>query len=661
MPEEALLFNLVTTNFDRHGAIGVVGVRLLELGVQMHLCKTVPDATVEFMMTVKHALLDPVVHQAIMVKQGAYNGRVPRGSRQLAQEITRMFEAYIGVHCNAFGLVRSQTLVKDIYHLPMVAACEAVRVWEATTSVSLRGGFNSGAGSEHVPQPDATRAALSALYKTTLPDGCPELAQEFASTPEAHRPGRMALGMDALHAMTVLAITSFWEDIAPPQLWRIVSVILSQEFLHHIPHRLNPQLVRWPNKNDHLHVLFWFGCQALAGHEQAMRNFVYELIRPAILALRAFYFPLYLPNARIPFDWSNRIIVNPAMRHMLLRYVEGRSLGLYAGLMPDLRVKTVVEDAQRLLGTETQYITYDDTMGQIDNPSKILQETGNVYEPPVSPEFCLIVATVSGFPTRPTTEIETAIEQFLWLNFPHNLQAMILRFGAVNGELDGSVIMRIRHDCLYSIFEGNMVAGVHTIGRLSLQLDRDIRRGQCSGKLLNIVHRSIDAGTLAQRGLSAYRHLLLAPPGPLLPKAGVKIPMPMFSKEDLKVRSHGISGVGYVPDADCPVVDGCAVQFWAKGYLGSDPMALFGTDDRACLWPYAVRMDEGGWTCSILFNGLVSDTFLNNLNVVLPRLNGIEGEWVRMHPGAVQRWVAEVVQRKAQMHRFVVDCGKSGR
>ena len=42
-------------------------------------------------------------------------------------------------------------------------------------------------------------------------------------------------------------------------------------------------------------------------------------------------------------------------------------------------------------------------------------------------------------------------------------------------------------------------------------------------------------------------------------------------------------------------------------------------------------MDEGGWTCSILFNGLVSDTFLNNLNVVLPRLNGVEGEWVRMH------------------------------
>ena len=99
-----------------------------------------------------------------------------------------------------------------------------------------------------------------------------------------------------------------------------------------------------------------------------------------------------------------------------------------------------------------------------------------------------------------------------------------------------------------------------------------IRRGQCSGKLLNFVQRSIDAGTLAQRGLSAYRHLLLAPPGPLLPKAGVKVPMPMFSKEDLKVRSHGISGVGYVPDAECPVVDGCAVQFWAKGCLGSNAM-----------------------------------------------------------------------------------------
>ena len=85
-------------------------------------------------------------------------------------------------------------------------------------------------------------------------------------------------------------------------------------------------------------------------------------------------------------------------------------------------------------------------------------------------------------------------------------------------------------------------------------------------------------------------------------------------------------------------------------------------------------MDEGGWTCSTLFDGLVSDTFLKNLNVVLPRLNGVEGEWVRMYresrcllcfsaltraaiAGAVQRWVAEVVQRKAQMHRFVVGCG----
>ncbi|KAI5893130.1 uncharacterized protein SCHCODRAFT_02666280 [Schizophyllum commune H4-8] len=401
----ALLANLVTADFDLHGA----------------------------------------TEAAIMVKQGAYNGRVPRGSHQLAQEITRMFEAYIGVHCNMFGLGRSQTLVKDIYHLPMVAACEAVKVWEATTSVSLRGGFNFGAGSEHVPQPDATRAALSALYTTTLPDGCPELAQEFASTPGAHRPGRMALGMDALHAMTVLAITSFWEDIAPPQLWRIVSVILSQEFLHHIPHRLNSQLVRWPNKNDHLQVFFWFGCQALAGHEQAMQSFVYELIRPAILALRAFYFPLYLPNARIPFDWSNRIIFVtadwlPAMRYMLLRYVEGRSLGLYAGLMPDLRVKTVVEDAQRLLGTETQYITYDDTMGQIAG------------EWPVNRWIC-------NHTTRPNTaNIEAVIEQFLCLNFPRNLQSTILRFGTVKGELDGSVIMCIRDDCVYSIFEGNMMA-----------------------------------------------------------------------------------------------------------------------------------------------------------------------------------------------------------
>ena len=34
-----------------------------------------------------------------------------------------------------------------------------------------------------------------------------------------------------------------------------------------------------------------------AGHEQAMRNFVYELIRPAILALRAFYFPLYVASS----------------------------------------------------------------------------------------------------------------------------------------------------------------------------------------------------------------------------------------------------------------------------------------------------------------------------------------------------------------------------
>ncbi|KAL1702418.1 hypothetical protein EV121DRAFT_293290 [Schizophyllum commune] len=503
IPEKSLLSNLVTTDCDRHGAIGAVGARLLELGVQTHLCKTVPDATVEFMTTVKRALMDPVVHQAIMVKQGAYTGRVPRGSHQLAQEVTRMFEAYIGVHCNTSGLARSQALVKDIYQLPMAAACEAVKV-----CITLRGAFDLGAWSEDVPQPDATRAALTALYVTP-----------------------------------------------PPRLWRIVSVILSQEFLHHITHRLYPQRVRWPNKNDHLQVLFWFGCQALAGHEQAMRNFVYEHIRPAILALREFYFPLYLPNARIP-----------SMRHMLLRYVEGHSLGLYAGLMPDSRVKTVVEDAQRLLGTVTQYITYDDTMRQIDNPSKIRQDAGNVYEPPVSPEFCLIVATVSGFSTRPTTaELEIAIEQFLWLNFPRNLQASIFRFGATNGELDGSVILRIRHDCLYSIFEGNMISGVHTIGGLSLQLDRDIRRGQCSGKLLNFVQRSIDAGTLAQRGLSAYRHLLLAPPGPLLPKAGVKIPMPMFSKEDLKVRSHGISGVGYVPDAECPVVDGCAVQFWAKG------------------------------------------------------------------------------------------------
>ena len=75
--------------------------------------------------------MDPVVHQAIMVKQGAYTGRVPRGSHQLAQEVTRMFEAYIGVHCNTFGLARSQALVKDIYQLPMVAACEAVKVWYA--------------------------------------------------------------------------------------------------------------------------------------------------------------------------------------------------------------------------------------------------------------------------------------------------------------------------------------------------------------------------------------------------------------------------------------------------------------------------------------------------------------------------------------------------
>ncbi|KAL1724758.1 hypothetical protein EV714DRAFT_222513 [Schizophyllum commune] len=140
-------------------------------------------------------------------------------------------------------------------------------------------------------------------------------------------------------------------------------------------------------------------------------------------------------------------------------------------------------------------------------------------------------------------------------------------------------------------------------------------------------------------------------------------PCQFFPWEHLKVGSCEASRVDYVPDAECPMVDGCVVQLHETGYLGSDPLAFFKNDDidRARLWDYAVRMDEGGWTCSTLFDGLVSDTFLKNLNVVLPRLNGVEGEWVRMHPGAVQRWVAEVVQRKAQMHRFVVGCGKSGR
>ena len=53
------------------------------------------------------------------------------------------------------------------------------------------------------------------------------------------------------------------------------------------------------------------------------------------------------------------------MQHMLLRYVENLALGLYVELNSDSRVEIFVEDAQRLLGTETQYITYDDTMGQI--------------------------------------------------------------------------------------------------------------------------------------------------------------------------------------------------------------------------------------------------------------------------------------------------------
>ncbi|KAL1725635.1 hypothetical protein EV714DRAFT_174175, partial [Schizophyllum commune] len=128
-----------------------------------------------------------------------------------------------------------------------------------------------------------------------------------------------------------------------------------------------------------------------------------------------------------------------------------------------------------------------------------------------------------------------------------------------------------------------------------------------------------------------------------------------FTRQHLKVRSCEATRVDYVPDAECPMVDACVIQFQGTGYLGSDPLAFFNNDgiDRARLWDYTVRMDEGGWTCSALFDGLVSDTFLNNLNIVLPKLDGVEGDWVQMHPGAVQRWMAEVVQRKAQMHRFV--------
>ena len=58
---------------------------------------------------------------------------------------------------------------------------------------------------------------------------------------------------------------------------------------------------------------------------------------------------------------------------------------------------------------------------------------------PSSHQWLNFIQTVSGFRTRPNTaELETAIEQFLWLNLPRNLQASILRFGATNGELDVS-------------------------------------------------------------------------------------------------------------------------------------------------------------------------------------------------------------------------------
>ncbi|KAL1724948.1 hypothetical protein EV714DRAFT_256148 [Schizophyllum commune] len=608
------------------------------------------------MTTIKRALTDRAVHQAIMVKQAAYTARVPRGNHPHAQEVVKMFDAYIGVHCDSFGLARSQDLVKNIYLQPAVAACEGVKAWEATTGISLRGGFSNGDGDGYRSPSDAAsamKAALTALYATDLPPNSPELTLEFTATTEAHRWSRMALGQDAVHAMVVLQIAQFWEDISPAMLERVITIVLSQEFLHHIPHRLDPRQIRWPKKDDHLQVLFWFGCQALAGREQAMHGFVHEVIRPAVMALRGLYFPLYLPNARIPVDWSNRLVVNLSMQHMLLRYVENLALGLYVELNSDSRVEIFVEDAQRLLQTNSRHVVYHDLMGQIDNTSKLLEDAASEHELQNSPDDCLVVATVTGL-QGDTCMQQIDIQQLVLLTLPLHVHATVFRLGASAGnQLDGSIILRIRRDSLFTLFEGQEAIDLYLSEGVFIHLDKEIRRGQCSARLLNFVHRSIDRTTLAQRGLSAYRDLLLPPPGPLLPKVGIRIPMPMFSGEELKVHSRAGRNAGYIPAAECPVVAGCAVQFRGNGYLGSDPMALFSRDDCAYLWDYALRLHDGGWTCSILFNGLVSDRFLNNLNVALPQLNGVDGQWVRMDSRAVQRWVVEVVQEKAEVHRFL--------
>ena len=53
------------------------------------------------------------------------------------------------------------------------------------------------------------------------------------------------------------------------------------------------------------------------------------------------------------------------MQHMLLRYVENLALGLHVELNSGSRVEIFVEDAQRLLQTNSRHVVYHDLMGQI--------------------------------------------------------------------------------------------------------------------------------------------------------------------------------------------------------------------------------------------------------------------------------------------------------
>ncbi|KAL1724945.1 hypothetical protein EV714DRAFT_222233 [Schizophyllum commune] len=640
IPEETLVEAIVTDNQNAYDCLGLV---VLRAALSTFVGMKYPNESLSWYETVVNALSSRTIRQLVVIKQGIFRGALPKENKTVANT----FSTFVCAYWRQYGTMETIEMVARVFKDSLEVAALAILSLEYGPG-TLPSTFNIGRNPSRT-HTAGTVAAIRALYALRL---SPSQEASFDLRPDAVAPPsdlyalRVFQGMHYLGLLVTQVLLEAWPD-APSMMVEILSGdILNRDVLHHIPHFLHhvPQL----HADDHLLVYQWSGCyvDVSAIDEGRIREFARVLFLPMFEAARAARFPFYLANAAIPRDDAPKLIVNVAVQHIELYYIESKILRLYQPLVADV---AMVDDCQDIA---TAYemdktVTYDDA----EQPDDLLKEVRLAREAVPRPRPSHVHVIAYGYDTTDPVLLTRLAERSV---AKLSNGAKFLRLSAdPDGKPNGGAIFQIHETTEFAYFRERDLAGPFVMDDLHIMLSKerpaifDAMKGY-TARMRSLVTRTVSDDTLRARGILGYKCYLVLDHDPLLPRSGDPYSTLVFG-HPIPVLTQPNTVRGYAADNRIPKVPRCGVQFCAndrRKRISRRIECVFKGSDKWDVLKYDAMMD-GESRVLIICNRTLPQSFVDNLNATRPRLQNVEGTWSFIPEGELQLHVIRIARQKA--------------